>query len=240
MEKLSKDWITEKHIDFEYKKYILLAYLKQVEESFRAIRLYPPLAELVEHYRMACSLKENKLQLNKAFPRRLTGFDEQQFRLKYESIVNDDQMMREIESILDFSIEKFSEGLQEGKSIYEGIEEKISFESIGIVPIDTNAGYLLLRHADDGTRVYSYTVSIFEEPGAAWRGLHTSFVKSYPRSLVYTYERIKTDMLNENREWPNPACYAAETGLTIPVEETFLPIAKRMLIREVSKQNPIS
>ena len=235
MEKLSKDWITENHIDFEYKKYVLLAYLKHVEDCFRDTRLYPPLAELIEHYRMAKMLKENKTLIASGFPRKLTGIDAERLTLKYESIMSDDQMMNEIESILDFSLEKFTEGMREGKLIYESVEKEIAFDSVGIVPMDTQTGYLFLKNASAETRVYTYSVSIFEEPDANWRGLHTSYLRTYPQSLMHTYNFIKTEMLRENRDLPNPACYAAETGLKIPVEETFLPIAKRMLIREVSK-----
>ena len=32
--KLNKDWLTEGHIDFEYKQYLLLAYFKEVSKAF--------------------------------------------------------------------------------------------------------------------------------------------------------------------------------------------------------------
>jgi hypothetical protein len=234
MEKLNKDWITEKHIDFEYKKYILLAYLKHVDSCFRATRLYPPLAELVEHYRMAKLLKENKETLAAHFPRRLSGFDTEKFMLTYETLMSDDRLMSEIESILDFSLPKFEEWLREGKQIYDFIEKEIDLDAVGLIPIDTSAGYLFLKNASAATRVYSYSITIFEEPDATWRGVHTSFIRAYTHSLANTYESIKTELVREIRELPNPAVYVAETGLNIPVDETFLPIAKRMLVREVS------
>ena len=60
MATLSKNWITEKLIDFEYKKYLLLAYLQQVSGQFDETRLYPSLSELIEHYKNVVSLRENK------------------------------------------------------------------------------------------------------------------------------------------------------------------------------------
>jgi hypothetical protein len=214
---------------------VLLAYLKHVDACFRATRLYPPLAELVEHYRLAKQLKENKEMLASHFPKRLKGFDAENFRLQYEAAIADDKLMSEIESILDFSLPKFEEWLNEGKQIYEFIEKEIALDTVGIIPIDRTAGYLFLKNATADTQVYSYSVSIFEEPDATWRGIHTQFVRMYTHSLMHTYEAIKTDLVKENRALPNPACFAAETGLNIPVDETFLPIAKRMLIREVSR-----
>ncbi len=235
MERLNKDWITEKHIDFEYKKYVLLAYLQHVSECFRTVRLYPPLADLVEHYRTVKSIKENKQQLSSNFPHRLIGFDSEHFRLQYEAIVNDDKLMSELESIIDFSIPKFAECLNEGRQIYDFIEQEIHLLPVGLLPIDASAGYLFLKNGSADTQVFGFTVTLFEEPDATWRGIHTEFVRTYTHSLLHTYEAIKTELVRENRDLPNPAVFAAETGLEIPVRETFLPIAKRMLIREVSR-----
>ncbi|HLG02048.1 MAG TPA: hypothetical protein VI731_00540, partial [Bacteroidia bacterium] len=234
MEKLNKDWITEKHIDFEYKKYVLLAYLKHVDGCFRATRLYPALADLVEHYRLARLLKENKESLAAHFPKRLSGFDSEKFVLTYDSLLSDDRLMAEVESILDYSLPKFEEWLREGKHIYDFIEKEIELGTVGLVPIDTGAGYLFLKNATAHTRVYMYSITIFEEPDATWRGVHTSYLRTYRQNIMQTYESIKNALVRENRQLPNPAVFVAETGLDIPVEETFLPIAKRMLVREVS------
>ena len=69
MEKLSNDWLTQGLIDFEYKKYLLLAYLQTVKSSFGKGELYPFLADLVFHYRNLQALKENKSLIREAFPR---------------------------------------------------------------------------------------------------------------------------------------------------------------------------
>ena len=60
MTELSKDWLTQGLIDFEYKKYILLAYLKNVRQNFQGQILYPFLSDLVFHYRNLLSIRENK------------------------------------------------------------------------------------------------------------------------------------------------------------------------------------
>ena len=65
MKALSKNWLTEKHIDFEYKKYLLLSYLQEVEHNFNSIRLYPWLAELIAHYKSVIAVKESKQELKK-------------------------------------------------------------------------------------------------------------------------------------------------------------------------------
>ncbi|MBK6835034.1 MAG: hypothetical protein IPG89_12470 [Bacteroidetes bacterium] len=57
MGKLSKDWLTEQHIDLELKQYVLLAYLQEVKESYRATKIYPYLGELIEHYKNLLLIK---------------------------------------------------------------------------------------------------------------------------------------------------------------------------------------
>ena len=69
MEKLSKDWLTQGLIDFEYKKYVLMAYLQTVKNSFGKVELYPFLADLVFHYRNLQALKENKALIRESFPK---------------------------------------------------------------------------------------------------------------------------------------------------------------------------
>lgn len=236
MNRLNKDWITEKHIDFEYKKYVLLAYLQHVDECFRTVKLYPALADLIDHYKTAKSIKENKTQLSSQFPKRLNGIEQEHFRLQYEHVVKDDQIMREIEAILDFSLPKFAGWLNEGKQIYDFLEHEIKINPIGILPIDVSAGYLFLKDASAQTQVYCFSVSLFEHADANWRGINTQFVRTYTKGLMHSFDAIKSDLIIENRQLPNPAVFAAETKLEIPVNETFLPIAKRMLIREVSIQ----
>ena len=101
MESLNRNWLTEHHIDFEYKKYILLAYLQHVSDHFTENRLYPFLSDLVEHYRNLKFLKESKQQLFDRFPERILGSDAEHFRLVYQKIIEDDSLMKEIEQIVD-------------------------------------------------------------------------------------------------------------------------------------------
>jgi hypothetical protein len=50
MKQLSQTWFAEGYIDFELKKYTLLAYLQQINKYFNENKLYPQLADLIFHY----------------------------------------------------------------------------------------------------------------------------------------------------------------------------------------------
>ena len=230
---LNKNWITEKLIDFEYKKYILLAFLKEVSDNFEYNKLYPHLSELVEHYRQVLSIKENKQNLLNAFPQKIQKFNIENFKISYEKIIQDDSVMNEIESIIDFSIPQFQHHLNEGKKIYDYIEEKIHISSVGLIPMNTQFGYMLLNDRRE-TKAYEYQITIFEQSTEKHRGIHTTYIKSYANNISNTFETIKSNLIKENKGMPNPAAFAIESEIELPFQETFLPIAKRSLVKYVS------
>lgn len=235
MESLSKNWITEKYVDFELKKYTLLAYLQHVSKNFDAIKLYPHLNELIMHYKNVVEFKDNKKALYDSFTERLLGTNLREFKLLYEKILHDDNLMQELESIIDFSIPQFEKHMVAGKKVYDFIEAQIKLQPVGIIPLHTSEGFIFLRNGKETEmRVYNYQVTIFESVDEKYRSIHTTFVSSYHKNLANTYESIKRDIINQFKDLPNPATYIFESELNIPMEPTYLPIAKRMLVKHVS------
>jgi len=235
MGELSKNWLTEKHIDFEYKKYLLLAYLQDVGKNFNATKLYPWLAELIGHYKSAIEVKKNKQNLKKHFPHRFSGINDKG-QLTFENMVSDDELMQELENIIEFAIPQFQHHMDEGKSIYDIVEEHLYLQPVGIIPLNPEFGYMFLKGGKTAsTNVYEYQVTFFENATEKFKAIHTHFVKAFAKSLSTTFQSIKNDLLRDNKHLPNPAAYSIETEMTLPLEETFLPIAKRMLVRHLSQ-----
>lgn len=236
MKTLGENWITEKTLDFEYKKYMLLAYLQEVDKEFESNKLYPALAELYGHYRNALAFRESKQNLDEHFPQRLSAADLQNFKLKYEKLLEDHTVMKEIETILDFSIPRFEHYVAEGKKIYDFVEDQLTIFPIGVIPLNANEGYLFLQNGSTReTKVHEYQIRLFEQPGERYRGIHTQYICTYTKNYVNTFESIKTELIRNNKNMPNPAAYAIEASLVLPEEETLLPVAKRILVRYVSK-----
>ena len=97
MSKLNTFWITDKHVDFEYKKYQLLSYFQSVEKYFLLNKLFPPFTELINHYKRLTSLKNMKAALNHQFPKELIEVDLKNFQLNYQEMFNDCEMIKEID-----------------------------------------------------------------------------------------------------------------------------------------------
>lgn len=236
MKTLSANWFIEGSVDFEHKKYVLLSYLQQINQHFHSNKLYPDLSDLVFHYNNLLKFKENKMMLQKAFPARLTAADIEAVRLTYEKMIKDDNLMQEIEEIIGYAIGKINPALQEGREIYEFVESRLSIQSVGVVPLYPYQGYLLLSNGDEkGMQVFEYQITIFKHHEENLRGVNTTFVMSYDKSFINTPTYIRKDLIHSRRNLPNPAVYYIESDICFPFEQTLLPLAKRSLVKFISK-----
>lgn len=232
MKQLNANWITEGHLDFEYKKYVLLAYLQEVENHFNESKLYPVLSDLVFHYNNLISIKQNKTLTAEQFPKKLTRLDLKEFTTKYEKLIHDDEYLEVIESIIDYALPKTQKYLEEGKELYEFVEDKLNIFPVGVIPINASEGYLFIRAKEKReTKVFEYGVSLFENAQEKFRSLKTAYLTTYSTSLTNTYEQIKIDLIKTVKKLPNPAIYVIESELQFPFQESLFPVAKRKIVR---------
>ena len=237
MKSLSETWFAEGRIDFELKKYTLLAYLQEVNKYFNENKLYPQLADIVFHYNNIVAFRENKKYLQDHFPKKLTGIQLEKLQVLYEQMIEDDELMAELEDIIHYSAGKIKSTIHNGTEIYEFVEEKISINPVGILPLETQEGYFFLSSGNiSNTKVYHYRLSIFEKHDEKYRSIKTSFIDHWVRSISSTYEHIKSELIRHRKDLPNPAVYSIETELSFPVDETLLPIAKRSLVKFITIQ----
>src|SRR5687767_10970569 len=208
MEKLANDWLTQGLIDFEYKKYLLLAYLQTVKKSFGRVELYPFLADLVFHYRNLLAVKENKTLIRESFPKEISLEEFKKLELSYRELVEDDAIMSELESIIEFAIPHFQDSLKEGSVIYEYVESQCEISPVGVTPLYANEGYLFVTQVPEKqTNVYRYQVSIFEGSQEQLRSLNTQLVESIEKHPFSTYESLKLEMIKKYKDLPNPAAF---------------------------------
>src|SRR5687768_14359943 len=119
MKSLSETWFAEGYIDFELKKYTLLAYLQEVGRYFNENKLYPQLADIIFHYNNIVAFRENKKYLQDNFPKQLTEINLQKLQLVYERMIEDDELMKELEDIIHYSAQKIKSTIKNGAEIYE-------------------------------------------------------------------------------------------------------------------------
>jgi hypothetical protein len=233
---LSETWFADGYIDFEQKKYTLLAYLQEINRYFNQHMLYPQLADVIFHYNNLVAFRENKQFIQQHFPKRLTALNMEKLQLLYEQMIADDELMQELESIIHYAMSKMNNTIKEGTEIYELVEDSFNIAPVGLIPLDSQEGYLFLS---DGRRrdtlVYEYRLTIFERHDEKYRGIHTQYIEAYQKNLVYSCEHIKTLLIRQRKNLPNPAVYRIDTQLVFPLNETLLPVAKRCLVKYIAQ-----
>lgn len=237
MKTLSETWFVDGYIDFELKKYKLLDYLQAVNHYFDESKLYPQLADVIFHYNNLIAFRENKQYLQQQFPKRLSEVDMNKLQIIYEKMVGDDELMQELEDIIHYALEKMRKTIQEGKDIYDFVEEDMKIIPVGIIPLTRNEGYMLVNNGDiKETRVYEFHITLFEKQNEKYRALRTIFISSWIRNFANTHESIKYDLIRHRNQLPNPAVYSIISNKTFPLEETLLPVARRSLVKYITGQ----
>lgn len=233
---LSETWFTEGFIDFELQKYRLLAYLKEVRDGFGHSCLYPYLGEVVSHYNNLLAFRQNKQFLQDQFPKRADKIDIMRMEMVYERMLADDEVMRELEHITSFALEEIHNAITEGAQLYDRVEKHVMIAPVGIMPLYKNEGYVFVNYgADSEVRIYNYTITLLEHKEARYKGIRMEYMDSRTKNLANTYEQIKLDIIRSYRMLPNPAVYKVEYPGIVPINETLLPVAKRLLVRHIAE-----
>lgn len=239
MKKLSVNWFTEGTIDFEYKQYILLAYLQHIQQHFAQEMLYPALADVIFHYRNLKRYQEIKQELQTRFPQQLKEFDLANLQILYEQNHVDSDLIQELDTIVAYSLDQCRLTIESGREIYDTVDADLEILPVGLVPLYKDEGYVLLRlGGHPTTEVYQYAFSTFRQGDETMHGIQTTYVTRFDLGLTNTYTQMKLQLIRHKRELPNPATFVVETPRRWPVAETVLPVAKRRLVGLLAEKAP--
>jgi len=195
MTTLSNNWFCDGNADFEYKKYVLLGYLQYVNRHFKDSMLYPSLAELVHHYRNLNHFLSSKRKLDEGFPQEIDGIDIKKLRIVYKKVLQENNILDTIEQLVKYSMPKIKAYLDNGKEIYDFIEDNLKLYPVGLIPLRKEEGYMILAGQKKEYLVYNYIMSIFSTPTDKYRSLQTTYLKSYKKSISNTLINIKSDLI---------------------------------------------
>ena len=101
--KLKEYWYCDGWIDYEYKKYILLAYLQQADVFFQESKIYPVLSELIKHYNHLNEYKSQKQKLEKKLHKEIENIDLNKMKIIFKEQHFSDRFIHEIMKIIDFA-----------------------------------------------------------------------------------------------------------------------------------------
>jgi uncharacterized protein YktA (UPF0223 family) len=237
MKSLSNDWITEGLIDVEYKTYLLLAYLSDIEKEFNESKIYPGFSDLYSHYQNLVSVKTGREQMKNSFPKALNAADWTNLRFEYETKVTENDFFQVVDEIIDYSIPAIKTHLDSGKELIELVDKNLNISEIGLsAPFTKNGYFFLCAPPKKETKVYQYALTNIVLEDGNYKALQVSHLSNIPLSYSTTFESIKKDIIQNSKPNSGLATYLIESELYFPWEESLLPVAKRRFIEYLTKQ----
>jgi len=221
-------WLTEGIDDFEYKKYIILAYLKSVETTFEQNEFYPTLSELSARIGLTKSLLEGKNKLTLEFPKTFTHIDWKNLQLVYKQIPKD-KLTSTLEDVLHFILPKLEKSHQTGQSKLQFFADHLQIEPVGLNPRQLDQGYLFVRLEQFACwHIYFYQKGIYLDD-CPWPNLHLQFYQKRAIERFENLNKLKNALLSKsNAHW---ATFAIYPSFPMPYEQTLKPLAKQALLR---------
>lgn len=221
--------------DFEKRQYEVLAALKKIDIHFRHNCIYPYLGELIELYRTLSHINKRLKDLRQKFPKRIKKIDFVNKKIEQEVIFVDGSDMAKVEKLIDWALPQIKAKMDEGKALYEFVNESLELEEVGIVPSYIDEGYFFVP--DNGSSnllLFQYEVSIFQSPDDKYRSLKTKLLKTLKQGMAqFSPNTLKLNLIEEYKHLPNPATYSFQTNLHFPFNEAIFPVAKRRLMRQL-------
>ena len=235
MTKLGVETFFAPPFDLETKQYSVLQSLKEYYDEFSHNRLYPALSDLIDLCTSLEAVIQKKIDFENHLPHRIKDLDLQNTKLVYEaSQGNDGGLQRAVELIL-WAIPHIKKVVYEGMNIYNFVEEHMTIEEVGIMPMYREEGYWFVPDNQTAAlHLLRYEFSLFTSANERFRTLKTHVLESIGQSYIRSApESLKLGLIEKYQDLPNPATYACETDLDFSYTQTILPIAKRKLMTHV-------
>ncbi len=209
--------------DEESARYRVLHGLQEARRAFGENHVYPHLADLIHlHEAMQEVTGESEVLRGRG---QITGIDLNQGALRYEPT---DEPAFLFETLIEWASPLIEDVIEEGRAIFDFVDEHTEVEAVGIVPSYQDEGYLLIP--DSGAlRILRYAVSIFTRHDERFRSLRTAVIGQAPADAPP--HDLKQRLIAQHPDLPTPATYRLATDLDFPVEATILPVAKRKLLQ---------
>lgn len=238
MQALSLDLFLQAGQDFERSQYQILDGLQRVRRDFTHNIIYPHLSDLVNLLGTLKTLVQQLGDMRQARPGEITGIDPVARAVVFDRAALGWNQMDAVEELVQWALPQIQATIEEGRTIYEFVDEHLHLAEVGLVPSYLEEGYLFVPDLHAGMmHILQYQLSIITDAEERFRSLRTAHLRTVPydRRLT-TPQSLKLELVAERKSLPNPATYAFEAELDFPFEATMLPVAKRKLMQYLARE----
>jgi hypothetical protein len=225
--------------DVELSKYKVLAILNKYSEALHKNKLYPALAELISIKGELELLVEQMSLFDAEFVLSL-NFADFADDLPEDSQVNyNEDSLKTVSDFIHWALPEIRSAINEGKAIFDFVDQNMLVNEVGIMPIYKNDGYFFIPDLiNDLMKIYRFEMSLFsteENPLRTLKSKLVDLISLQAPECLSPYE-LKQNMIKKFQDIPNPACFFIENSIDFPFAETILPVAKRKLVRALAIQ----
>jgi hypothetical protein len=210
---LNKGWLIEDPIDFEYKKYILLAYEKKTRGRFRDRLLYPDFTDIISNKNYIDVFIDNIYKFENG-KKEIVGIDMMEQKIIYRSLLNDSSLDDIVETA-KFAKSIFDDLFLSYSKLYDEIESKIKIDGSIISQFSLYLGYIVIDDSTNEKKYYDYNIE-----------------KKFTPDEMYVLELTETSeaAFFKNRFQKN------YFNIIVPTKENFESTVKPILKRKFIKQ----
>jgi hypothetical protein len=210
---LNDFWLTSDPIDFEYKKYLLLAYDQKLKQEFDKRKLYPHLTDIVDKLSYVNDFLKNLMAFENS-AKEIDRIDWLQKEIVYRTKIND-EMFDDVKYIAWYSQNILSDLYIQFKNLYDDIDGSIVITGNRFSIFDKHSGYLQIKfNKKEKILYYEIYKTLYPEPM-----FHLKTMK--PNLKDYYQDRYRKNIfeivINEN----------------FPAKESTIPVMRRKLLLHV-------
>lgn len=204
--------------DLESSKYRLLNKFQLCEKELNDTRLYPTYQMLINIYMQLADIMKNH---NRIFNKEYTdAISEQEMDEKMMLINNELENSFEL---MHWALAHLNRVMEQGKAIYDFVDESITIEPIGIKTIYNTEGYFILPDNKERLlRIMKYSRNLYKV-------LKTKEVGNREMRLITIPNEVLRDQIYLD-DFLNRIIYMLDTELNFSYIQTILPVAKRKFL----------
>lgn len=239
---METDWLFQDPIDFEHKRYLLLAYFKKIDELLLQNKIYPTFIELSLHLASLQTLIKEKviLSTNKTF---LSCDDEVLLKeLTAKSIPELNGVEKEeVDKIIKHSTNQFLDYFSVVKSywatIYESIDMTIKRNRKYLTK---PKGYIVYTHTNH-THIHVWEYEINElAPNIDEYNIKINLIYEGNKKELTLNKVIETYSSFTEKEVKTAPVFDFKSTKEYPIDETLLPLFKRRLMAHIYQSKKVT
>jgi len=151
---LTKNWLIEDPIDFEYKKYLLLAYEKKTRGRFRDRLLYPDFTDIIANKNYIDVFLDN-INTFENGKKEIIGLDITEQKIMYRTLLND-LSLGDIRETAEFGKNIFDNLFLIYSKLYDEVDSFIKINGNIISQFSVYVGYIIIN--TDHNYYYQYLI----------------------------------------------------------------------------------